>query len=255
MTLLSIKSLSINIGNITVCRDLDIQVERSQHWGILGSNGIGKTTLLHTLAGLRQPDHGKILLQEQDIEKLNRRDLARKIGVLFQDSADTFPVSVLETAMTGRYPYLPFWSIEGRTDYEIVHQVLSLLALEDMADRAVNTLSGGERRRLAIATLMVQNPLIWLLDEPTNHLDLHHQIRLLDLLADRVRQVNGSLMMVLHDVNLVMRFCTHVMLMLGSDRILHGPVTEVITRDNLQQLYRHPIQEFRSGNTRYYYPE
>jgi iron complex transport system ATP-binding protein len=255
MNLLSIKSLSIRIGDITVCSELDMDIEHGQYWGILGSNGIGKTTLLHTLAGLRRPNHGEILLQQQDIEKYKRRNLAKKIGVLFQDSADTFPVSVLETAMTGRYPYLPFWSIEGKTDYEIVYQVLSLLALEDMAGRAVNTLSGGERRRLAIATLMIQNPLLWLLDEPTNHLDLHHQIKLLDLLADRVRLVNGSLIMVLHDVNLVTRFCTHVMLMLGSDQILFGPVAEIITRDNLQQLYRHPIQEFQSGSTRFFYPQ
>ena len=138
---------------------------------------------------------------------------------------------------------------------DYVEEVLSLLALEDVAERAVNTLSGGERRRLAIATLMVQNPLLWLLDEPTNHLDLHHQIKLLELLKDRIRLGNGSLIMVLHDVNLVMRFCTHVMLMLGSDHLLYGPVTEVISRDNLQQLYRHPIQEFRSGEMRFFYPQ
>lgn len=254
MSLLSIKSVSIRIGEITICNKLDINIERGQHWGILGSNGIGKTTLLHTLAGLRRPAGGLIMLEEQDIEKCRRRDLAKKIGVLFQDSADTFPVSVLETAMTGRYPYLPFWSIEGKTDYEIVYQVLSLLDLDGMADRAVNTLSGGERRRLAIATLMIQNPLLWLLDEPTNHLDLHHQINLLDLLSDRASLVNGSLIMVLHDVNLVTRFCTHVMLMLGSDRIFYGPVAEVITRDNLQQLYRHPIREFQSGDAHFFYP-
>ena len=255
MTLLSSRSLCINIGNVTVCRELNLAVERGQYWGILGSNGIGKTTLLHTLAGLRKPDHGAIMLEEKNLERWTRKDLAQKIGVLFQDSTDTFPVSVLETAMTGRYPYLPFWSVEGSTDYKIVTEVLSLLALEDMAERAVNTLSGGERRRLAIATLMVQNPLLWLLDEPTNHLDLHHQIKLLELLKDRIRLGNGSLIMVLHDVNLVMRFCTHVMLMLGSDHLLYGPVTEVISRDNLQQLYRHPIQEFRSGEMRFFYPQ
>ena len=255
MNLLTTKSLCVRIGDITVCRDLDIDIRRGQYWGVLGSNGIGKTTLLHTLAGLRQPSGGGILFEETDIENWKRKDLARKIGVLFQDSADTFPVSVLETAMTGRYPYLPFWTLEGKQDYEIVYQVLSKLALDDMAGRPVNTLSGGERRRLAIAILMIQNPLLWLLDEPTNHLDLHHQINLLELLVDSVGLVDGALIMVLHDVNLVMRFCTHVMLMLGSDRTLYGPIGEIVTRENLQQLYKHPIREFQSGETRFFYPQ
>lgn len=254
MSLLALRSLGISIGEVTVCRGLDLDILRGQSWGILGSNGIGKTTLLHTLAGLRRPEHGEIVLQDKALEKWQRRELASRIGVLFQDSADTFPVSVLETAMTGRYPYLPFWAIEGRQDYQIVHEVLSLLSLDHMADRAVNTLSGGERRRLALATLMVQNPLLWLLDEPTNHLDLHHQITLLELLCDRVKLVSGSMIMVLHDVNLVTRFCTHVMLMLGSDRVVCGPVAEVINLDNLEQLYRHPIREFQADESRFYYP-
>ena len=252
---MSVKSLTVKIGEFTVCDDLTVEINHGEYWGVLGSNGIGKTTFLHTLAGLRQPVRGNIMLENLDLEKWMRRDLARKIGVLFQDSVDTFPVSVFETAMTGRYPYLPFWAIEGKDDHEIVYQVLSRVELEDMANRPVNTLSGGERRRLAIATLMVQNPLVWLLDEPTNHLDLHHQINLLELLIDTVNTKTGALIMVLHDVNLVTRFCTHVILMLGKDRILCGPVAEIVTLENLNQLYRHPIQEYRSGNNLLYYPQ
>jgi len=254
MSLLSVKSLTVKIGDFIICNDFSFDVNSREYWGVLGSNGIGKTTFLHTLAGLRHPVQGKILVEDAEFEKWKRRDLARKIGVLFQDSVDTFPVSVLETAMTGRYPYLPFWAIEGKDDYDIVYSVLSSVELDGMANRPVNTLSGGERRRLAIATLMVQNPLIWLLDEPTNHLDLHHQINLLDLLVGRVNHLGGALIMVLHDVNLVTRFCTHVVLMLGKDEIVCGPVSEVITRENLNRLYRHPIEEFRSGGNRLFYP-
>ena len=120
---------------------------------------------------------------------------------------------------------------------------------------ALPILSGGERRRLAIATLIVQNPRIWLLDEPTNHLDLHHQIVLLELIIRKVTAVQGALLMVLHDVNLVSRFCTHAMLMIDSQTIICGPIHDVVTRTNLERLYRHPIQQIQGNGMDYFFPE
>ena len=118
----------------------------------------------------------------------------------------------------------------------------------------MDTLSGGERRRVAIAALLTQNPKIWLLDEPTNHLDLHHQIQVLQLLCNAAEQNQGGLLMVLHDVNLVTRFCTHVILMIAHDEIVHGPVSEVVTADNLSRLYAHQVHEIRQDRFKFFYP-
>lgn len=255
MTLLSARSVSISIGGKPICNGLDFDMEQGQQWGVLGGNGVGKTTLLKYLAGLFPLETGGIDIHGTSVNQWKRKELARELGVLFQDSEDTFPTTVMETALIGRHPYLPFWSFEGKADIGIAGQALVDVSMSDMAHRQINTLSGGERRRLAIATLIVQNPRIWLLDEPTNHLDLHHQISLLELIINKVEAVQGTLMMVLHDVNLVSRFCTHAMLMIDHETIICGPISEVVTRDNLELLYHHPIHEIRTDEGCYYFPE
>ena len=255
MTLLSAKSVSINIGGKSICRDLDFDLEQGQRWGVLGGNGVGKTTLLKYLAGLLPLENGDIHIKGITVNEWKRKALARELGVLFQDSQDTFPTTVMETALIGRHPYLPFWSFEGKPDIDIASQALIDVSMDEMANRQINTLSGGERRRLAIATLIVQNPRVWLLDEPTNHLDLHHQISLLDLIIRKVDAIKGALMMVLHDVNLVSRFCTHAMLMIDHETNISGPINEVISRGNLEKLYRHPIREIDVNGNSYFFPE
>jgi len=254
MTVLQSKSLSVSIGSKPICTDLDYDLNPGECWGLLGSNGIGKTTLLHVLAGLREPDKGKIFLDDQEISNYQKKNLARKTGVLFQDSEDTFPSTVIETVLTGRHPHIPFWSFESSDDFRISKETLEKVALTEMVDRQVSTLSGGERRRLAIATLMVQDPEIWLLDEPTNHLDLRYQMILLGMIVHHAAETERGMLMVLHDVNLVLRFCTHAMLMIDHQSILCGSVQEVITLENLQRLYQHPFRLMVDDGARLFYP-
>ena len=255
MNLISAKSLSIRLGNKSICDGLDLDIDTGQRWGVLGRNGIGKTTLLKYLAGLLSDFTGSISLKDTSINEWKRKDLAREIGVLFQDSQDTFPTTVIETALIGRHPYLPFWSFEGNEDLDIATRALADVALTGMENRQINTLSGGERRRLAIASLLVQKPRIWLLDEPTNHLDLHHQITLLKVILDYVDTAEGALFMVLHDVNLVTRFCSHAMLMVDAGTILTGTVQEVVTQDNLTLMYGHPVHHIQVDGNSYFFPE
>ena len=254
MLTLNTEALTARIGQKFICRDLDLVIRAGEHWGMLGGNGVGKTTLLHTIAGLRKPVSGRIMLDDVDLQDYRRLHLARKVGVLFQDSHDTFPATVKETVLAGRYPYQSFWPGGGREDVALADVALAQLNLSQMQDRQVDTLSGGERRRLAIATLLLQDPGLWLLDEPTNHLDFHHQIQVLDLIGRRVRDGNGALLMVLHDVNLISRYCTHAILMPGGEQLLCGEVSEVINKSSLENLYRHPIHEISSRGRNYYFP-
>ena len=252
--MLTVEKLSVHVGQTLVCREFDLCISAGEHWGMLGGNGVGKTTLLHTLAGLRQPLNGSILLDGVDLQDYRRRHLARRVGVLFQDSQDTFPATVMETVLTGRYPYQSFWPGAETEDVNLANAALAQLNLAHVQDRQVDTLSGGERRRLAVATLFLQDPGLWLLDEPTNHLDFHHQIQVLDLLNQRLRDADGAALMVLHDVNLITRYCTHAILMPGEGELLGGEVAEVINKANLENLYRCPIHEITGGDRTYYFP-
>lgn len=252
--LLDVSALCVRMGQRLICRDFDLRVREGERWALLGSNGVGKTSLLHTLAGLKKPVGGRILLNGVKLERYPRRRLAQQVGVLFQDTQDVFPTTVMETVLAGRYPHHSFRSSGPGADRELAQAALAQLHLPGLQDRQVDALSGGERRRVAIAALFLQAPRLWLLDEPVNHLDLRHQIQTLDLIIERVGARNGALLMALHDVNLVSRYCSHAILMTGEQPLLSGPVATIINKQTLEALYQRSIDEVRVGARRYYFP-
>ncbi len=241
--LLQTTGLTVTIGGKTVCRGLDLAISAGQRWGLLGINGVGKTTLLHTLAGLRPPAAGQVLLDGTPLDGLSRRAIARQTGVLLQDDEEVFPGTVLETVLTGRHPWLGQWQWEGEKDRRLARAALQDVGLDGLEQRQVDTLSGGERRRLALATLFTQDPKLFLLDEPTNHLDPHYQIGLLNLLDQRVADAaqRRASLMILHEINLATRFCDHLMLLFGDGKVLCGSTDEILTTDTLSRLYGHPV--------------
>jgi len=242
MSRLEAAQLGIRIGGVEVCSQLDLRINAGESWGILGRNGAGKTTLLHALAGLRRPDRGSVMLDGTALPRLHRRSIARHIGVLLQDHQDAFPASVMETVLIGRHPYLGPLQWEGAADYAAATEALRAVGLECMETRDIASLSGGERRRLGIATLLAQDPNILLMDEPTNHMDFHHQILTLDLLKQRTRDGVKSMILVLHDPNLALRYCDHFLLLYGAGETLQGTAEAVLTQPNLERLYGHPLQ-------------
>jgi len=248
---LSTESLTLQIGSRTLCRALDLQIHPGESWGILGVNGAGKTTLLHTLAGIRHATAGEVRLDGEIITRLARRDIARRLGLMPQDNPDPFPATVLDTALIGRHPHLSRWQWESPQDRQLARAALQQLGLAQFQLRQINTLSGGERRRLALATLLVQAPPLMLLDEPTNHLDLRHQQQVLALLKQKTQQQH-SVVMVLHDINQASRFCDHVLLLFDNGETHHGSTREVLNSETLSQLYGTPIVEETIAQTRWF---
>jgi len=240
--LLATEALRVEIGGKRIGGGLDLAVAAGETWAVLGANGAGKTTLLHTLAGLRPPAAGRVQLDGRPLAAQRPRDVARRLGILLQDSADPFPTTVLETALIGRHPHLGPWEWEGADDRALARAALAEVDLAGLESRPVDSLSGGERRRLALATLLVQDPALYLLDEPTNHLDLHHQVHLLGHLRARARERGGALVMALHDVNLAARFCDHALLVFADGEVLHGRTDELLRPGHLSCLYDHPIE-------------
>ncbi len=239
--LLTCHGLTVEIGGKRVCTGLDLDIHAGQRWALLGVNGVGKTTLLHTLAGLRAPQAGRVCLHGEDIQHLPRRTVARQLGVLLQEEGDAFPGTVLETALSGRHPHLGRWAWESAKDRELAEQALAQVGLKGFEERPLDTLSGGERRRLSLATLLCQQPRLFLLDEPTNHLDPHQQIHALQLLTQETAHQPRGLLMILHEANLAGRFCDHALLLFRDGETLAGPSDTVLNTEHLSRLYDLPM--------------
>ncbi len=248
MSLLSATTLNIKIANTQVCHDLNLSVNAGENWAVLGMNGCGKTTLLHTLAGLIPALSGEIQLKEKSLLQLPRKEIARQLSILLQHQEDHFPGSVLEAVLIGRHPHLNSWQWESDDDYRIAQDALASVGLSEFATRSILTLSGGERQRVALATLLVQQTPVRLLDEPVNHLDIHHQHDVMKLLSSA--NPNKANIFVLHDVNLAAQYCDHALLIYGNGQTQQGSCAEILTEQNLSLLYQHPLREISHNGQR-----
>lgn len=244
------QSLDVAIGGRTLIRALDLELAGGRTVCLLGENGTGKTSALHTMAGLLAPAGGEILIAGRQLDTWARRDLATHLGLLMQDSEDAFPATVLETALIGRHPYLGLFGWESREDLAQTRQALDRVGLEGLEQRPVQTLSGGERRRLAIATVLVQDPDIFLLDEPINHLDPRHQIGILYELQ-RLAAKGKSIIASLHDVNLARRFFDDALLLDGEGGWRFGPALEVLTPERLRDAFHTDFAAVGDGERQY----
>jgi iron complex transport system ATP-binding protein len=254
MTSLVCQSLEVSIAGKNICKKLDLELTPGQLWGLLGPNGIGKTTLLKCMAGLFAPDAGSVLLENQPIDNLPRRTIARLLGMLQQHTVYAFDASVLETAMTGRHPHLGYWEREGPQDKQKALDAIKAVDLEGFESRSVTGLSGGEARRLAFASLIVQEPAILLLDEPTNHLDMKHQIRIMNQVETQTTGQRRCAMIALHDVNLAARYCSHILMLFGDGDWQAGPVNELLNLENLERLYQCPVEAVQTSAGKRFLP-
>lgn len=237
---LTVAGLSIVAGARALVQNLSLAVRRGEFLAILGRNGSGKTLTLHALAGLNAAHSGRVLLNGEDLGAMPRRRIARRLGLLLQDREESLALSTLESALVGRHPHLKFWQREGEQDLAIARAALQRVGLADFARRSVATLSGGEQRRAAMASLLTQQPQIYLLDEPTNHLDPHHQIEVLEVFRELCRE-GASVVATLHDPTLAERYADRALLLYGDGRYRLGPVAEVLTPEELSALYLTPI--------------
>jgi iron complex transport system ATP-binding protein len=250
---LSCRGLALTVAGRTLVSGLDIDVRAGECWVVVGPNGAGKTTLVMTLAGLRSPAAGQIAYDGRPLEALGPRERARRRGYLPQDSVDHFPATVLETALIGRHPHLGRWQWESSADIDRAHAALSAFGLAGLDRRDARTLSGGERRRLALAALVAQDAGLLVLDEPSSHLDLGQQVAALDVVAALARDHAKAIVMVLHDLHLALRYADHA-IALGGGRVRTGNAPDIMTTATLSELFGHRLINVGEGPTRTFLP-
>ena len=230
-----------------VVDDVSLTITPGEMVGILGPNGSGKTTLLKMLAGTLKPTAGSIAFDGRPLGDWTRRDLARRIAFVPQETHAPFDFTVLDIVLMGRFPHLGAFALEGPADLAIARQALASTGTAAFEDRPFATLSGGEKQRVVIASALAQSPELLLLDEPTASLDLGHQLDVQLLLASLNRERRVTMVLSTHDLNLAAALCRQLILLRDGKVIAQGPTDEVLTPDAVRSLYgvdadvqRHP---------------
>jgi len=245
--LLDCVDLDVEVGDRRLVHGLNLTVRPGDFIALLGPNGVGKTLALKTLAGLRPAAAGSIQLLGDSLETLDRRSVARRLGLLLQEQADAFPATVLEIAMLGRHSHRGFWDCEDAHGLDRARAALARMDLQGLEQRLAAGLSGGERRRLALSTLLVQDPRLFLLDEPMNHLDHWHRFTVLQTFSELAAAGRGVIAC-LHDPSLAARYANRCILLFGDGRWEFGTREELLTPRRLESLYSTPFRRFSAGD-------
>lgn len=234
--LLEACGIEADLGGSPVLRGVDLRVEPGEVVGLVGPNGAGKSTLLRVATGLVDPTRGHVRVAGRSLADLSRRELARQVAVVQQLPEAPHAMQVRELVTLGRHPHLPLLGRESARDLAIVEEAIRLAGCLGLADRALGTLSGGERRRAFIARALAQEASLLLLDEPTANLDAGAQSEILELVTKLTRSGTGVLLVV-HDLTLAAAFCHRVVLLDRGRVVAEGPPHDVVTDDIVRRVY------------------
>ena len=235
--MLEVQNISINYGVCAVVQDVSFNLEAGKIIALLGANGAGKTTILKSLNGGLPIAKGAIILRGKSINAFSRREIAREIAVIAQETETKFPVSVLEFVLAGRFAHGAAFGWETENDLQIALNSLEQCDLSNYENRLMNQLSGGERQRVVLARALTTEARILLLDEPTANLDLAHQALLFRLIKSRCESCESAAIIITHDINLASEFADEIILLKNGAIAAKGAPETVLTTINLQQVF------------------
>jgi iron complex transport system ATP-binding protein len=233
------KYLTGGYGEITIVRDLELAIMRGEWLSLIGANGCGKSTLLKLLSHTIDAKKGSIWLDGKLIHQQPARAIAQILSFLPQQPTVPEGLTVWELVSLGRTPHQPWWQWDlNSDDRQHVADAIHLTQLDEYRHRVVATLSGGERQRVFLALALAQEPQILLLDEPTTYLDIGYQLELLDLLAKLNQQKKITIVSVLHEINLALRYSHRIAIVKEGELLAVGSPESVVNESNLRAAFK-----------------
>lgn len=217
---------------------LNIEIEKGKITTILGPNGSGKSTLLSILAGLNKPLSGDVSIDGKSIKCLKHKEIAREIATVHQQNTVPSDITVKELVSYGRIPHKKYFQGNSDSDDEIVEWAIKRTGLENLKDKAVMSMSGGERQRAFIAMALAQKSKILFLDEPTTYLDIYHQVEILELVKELNEEDSLTVVMVLHDINQAIKYSDNVIVMKSGQAVEAGEVKKILNMNLLNNVYK-----------------
>ncbi|KZN15374.1 ABC transporter ATP-binding protein [Marinomonas sp. TW1] len=229
--------LSVAYGDRVILKQVNFQVPPNQVTVLIGPNGSGKSTLLKTLSRILTPKTGCVLLDGHDIHKSHTRDVAKKLAVLPQGPVAPEGLTVKELVSQGRFSHQSLFRQWSTEDEGAVQAAMDVTQVSEFANRLADDLSGGQRQRCWIAMVLAQETDLILLDEPTTYLDLKVQVDLMNLLVHLAHDLQRTLVVVLHELNLAAAYADYLVMMRDGEICQHGKPNDVFTSENLKSVF------------------
>lgn len=234
---IELEDCSFAIGKKEILKNISLTIRESEYFSIIGPNGAGKTTLLKCLNKILVRSKGLIKIKGKLLDDYDQKDIAKLISYVPQTNGLLFPFKVYEFVMMGRYPYLSPFSSLNAWDHKMVRDALSLTGTECLAERIVDTLSGGERQKIFIAAALAQGAKILLLDEPTTFLDPKHKDDIHKILNQINRDSGITIVSVTHDINSAVLFSKRILALKNGSAVFCGPAEKIMNNRILKQIY------------------
>ncbi len=240
-----IENLSFNYGKNEVLKNINVSIYKGEFVGIVGPNGSGKTTLLKILSKILQANKGKIYYKGKELKKIKNIEYAREVGYLPSEIELTFDIKVKDFLILGRYPFIGRFKRETE---DFIYKIGEIFNIKDFFEKKMSQLSEGEKQRIYIAQLMVQNPETILLDEPTSHLDIGYQFGIMDILK-KINDNGKTIICILHDLNLSACYCSKIIFLNKGEIYKVGSPEEVLTYENIEAVYNTKVLVYKNPFT------
>jgi iron complex transport system ATP-binding protein len=247
-SLFQVRNAQVRYGRSLILKGIDLELASGSFVAIVGPNGAGKSTLISLLSGLVKPSEGWCRYRGHDAHKWNRKEYARRVAVVTQADAASFPFTAEQVIAMGRMPYAS-GIFESPNDLAAVERALEMTDTGHLRAREFRTLSGGEKQRTLLAAALAQSPETLLLDEPSNHLDLQHQVSLYNLLR-RLSGAGTLVVAVTHDVNLAALHADRIVMMEGGTILSDGTPGEVLRAEVLERLFHINVELHHTSSGR-----
>jgi iron complex transport system ATP-binding protein len=232
---LMIQDVVFSYASTPVLDDITLELTPQETLAIVGPNGAGKSTLIKCIDGLLKFQKGSIFLDDKNIKKMGRAEIAKYIGYVPQTSKHLFPFTVFDMVLLGRRPHLNWRNSRG--DILNALKALRLLNIEDLAMRNFNEISGGQQQKVIIARALAQEAEVLLLDEPTSNLDILHQLEVMELIKRLVSDIGVSAIISVHDLNLASTYSDKVIMLKRGKIVAAGDPFSVLTNENIASVY------------------
>jgi len=234
--MLSVRDIRFSY-NEPVLKGVSFDVSPGELLAVIGPNGSGKSTLLKIVLGFISPSEGSVMLDGRPLKSMSRRETARFIGYVAQESSVRFPLTAMEFVLQGRFAQGRILGFESDEDVREAKRAMEMTETTQFAGRLIGELSGGERQRVMVARALASRPKLLVFDEPVANLDISHQVKILELVRNLTTHSEISAIIVTHELNLAAEFATQVLMLRSGEKLACGKPRDVMNKANLRNLF------------------